>query len=233
MRLAEVNGDRYWLPRLPNTVGWLHRELQDWETALRLDGENVGLAKEMQMPEGEANSHVNLAHDFLSLGELERALDHLQQADRIYQQDVWYRWRYNLRLQSEMARHAILCGDLPRGTSHAENCLSNAVRTQAPKYVAWSHKLLGEIATMEDRVEDAEREFEMALATVSQYRCPTIEWKILAAAADLSGRRKDSARRDELMGRARNVIKSLADSVHEDRLRGLFVGSEVIRSLNN
>jgi hypothetical protein len=132
-----------------------------------------------------------------------------------------------------MARHAILCGDLPRGTSHAENCLNNAVRTQAPKYVAWSHKLLGEIATMEDRVEDAEREFGMALATVSQYRCPTIEWKILAAAADLSGRRKDSARRDELMGRARNVIKSLADSVHEDRLRGLFVGSEVIRSLNN
>jgi hypothetical protein len=35
------------------------------------------------------------------------------------------------------------------------------------------------------------------------------------------------------MGRARNVIKSLADSVHEDRLRRLFVGSEVIRSLNN
>jgi tetratricopeptide (TPR) repeat protein len=233
MRLAEVNGDRYWLPRLPNTVGWLHRELQDWETALRLDGENVGLAKEMQMPEGEANSHVNLAHDFLSLGELDRALDHLQQADRIYQQDVWYRWRYNLRLQSELARHAILCGDLPRGTSHAENCLSNAVRTQAPKYVAWSHKLLGEIAMMEDRAEDAEREFGMALATTSQYRCPTIEWKILAAAADLSGQRKDSARRDELMGRARNVIKSLADSVHEDRLRELFVGSEVIRSLKN
>jgi tetratricopeptide (TPR) repeat protein len=219
MRLAEVNGDRYWLPRLPNTVGWLHRELQDWETALRLDGENVGLAKEMQMPEGEANSHVNLAHDFLSLGEVDRASDHLQQAERIYQQDVWYRWRYNIRLQSEMARHAILRGDLKRGTLHAENCLSNAVSTQAAKYVAWSHKLLGDI--------------EMALATVTQYRCPTIEWKILAAAADLAGRRKDSARRNELLGRARNVIKSLADSVREDRLRELFVGSEVIRSLNN
>jgi len=41
MRLAEKNGERFWLSRFPNTLGWVYRELQDIDTALRLDAEGV------------------------------------------------------------------------------------------------------------------------------------------------------------------------------------------------
>ena len=64
------------------------------------------------MPEGEANAHVNLAGDYLNLGEPARAHDHLQKAEAIFEQDVWYRWRYNIRLKSEYARYWIMRGDL-------------------------------------------------------------------------------------------------------------------------
>ncbi len=30
MATARRNGDRFWLPRMPNGIGWIHRELQDF-----------------------------------------------------------------------------------------------------------------------------------------------------------------------------------------------------------
>ncbi|MCK4775797.1 MAG: AAA family ATPase, partial [Candidatus Krumholzibacteria bacterium] len=73
-RLAELNREKYWLPRLPNTVAWLHRELGDPEKSHHLNLENVELAREFEMPEGEANAQVNLAIDYLDLGDPARAL---------------------------------------------------------------------------------------------------------------------------------------------------------------
>jgi tetratricopeptide (TPR) repeat protein len=61
-RLAELNDERFWLPRLPNTLGWLHRELYDLETALRLDTESVRQGREFGHPEAEANARINLGH---------------------------------------------------------------------------------------------------------------------------------------------------------------------------
>ena len=31
MAVARRNGDRFWLPRVPNCIGWVHRELQDFD----------------------------------------------------------------------------------------------------------------------------------------------------------------------------------------------------------
>ena len=42
MRLAELNRERFWLSRFPNTLGWVYRELGDYKTALRLDAEDTG-----------------------------------------------------------------------------------------------------------------------------------------------------------------------------------------------
>src|SRR5262249_56107781 len=110
--LAELNGERYWLPRLPNTMGWLHRELQDLDTALRLDHEGVQMGRQLASSDAEANSHINLGHDYLMLGEPTRAYAHLQEAERLYNQHVWFRWRFNLRLQAEMAPYWIVRGGL-------------------------------------------------------------------------------------------------------------------------
>ncbi|MBM3791443.1 MAG: hypothetical protein FJW35_14005, partial [Acidobacteria bacterium] len=87
-RLAELNGDRFIITRIPNALGWLHRELLDMETALKWDGDGVRIAREMGCDEAEANSHVNLGHDYLALGEPARAWEHLEEAARIFERDV-------------------------------------------------------------------------------------------------------------------------------------------------
>ena len=149
IRLAELNGERFWLSRFPNTLGWIRREAQDFEAALRLDSENVSLAREMEIPEAEANSLVNLGHDYLSLGEADRAFGHFQEAAAIYEQDVWFRWRYETRLQAELARYWIF--SRVSRTSHSprhgmlEDRGSDAV-TQVHRLGAqgaWRHRLAG------------------------------------------------------------------------------------------
>src|SRR5262249_37349969 len=82
-RLAELNAMPVGLSRIPNTLGWLHRELLDMDSALRLDGEGARLARELGMIKMEANSHVNLGHDYVVVGELERAFEHLQYAEQL------------------------------------------------------------------------------------------------------------------------------------------------------
>ena len=232
IRLAELNGERFFLSRLPNTLGWIHREAQDIETALRLDSENVAMAREMGFQEAEANSLVNLGHDYLSLGELDQAFGHFQQAATIYEQDVWFRWRHNTRLQAELARYWILRGSLETAARHATSSLKTAEVTQSPKYIAWAHKVLGDIASLEDRVEDAKREYGIALQTVDAHPCPTTHWRILAARADLARKLKDTTAIEEFHGLARKVIQGLAESIREKPLRQTFLTSKAIRELS-
>jgi hypothetical protein len=45
-------------PRIPNTRGWIYRELQDFDSAIRVNQEGTGMSHEMRFPEGIASSHI-------------------------------------------------------------------------------------------------------------------------------------------------------------------------------
>jgi tetratricopeptide (TPR) repeat protein len=231
LRLAELLGDRFMLPRVANTRGWVLSELFDTEAALRVNTEAVGLALEIGDVEAECMGRINAARDCLTLGEPEQAREHLQQAATRCEQDVWFRWVYYPRLQAEMAAYWITRGDLPQAISCARVSLEDAERTSTRKRMAWAHKLLGEIAALEDRPEDAGREFGAALRILEHHACPTIEWQILRAAAVAAGARGDSVARSELMGRARAVARSLAESIRDDALQQNFLRSKPIRDV--
>jgi len=233
MRLAELTGERFWLSRLPNCLGWLHRELHDLDTAVHLDAESVRQGREFGIAEAEANAQVNLGHNYLVLGEPARAFEHLQEAKSLYDQDVWFRWRYNLRLQAELATYWIARGDLKAAAFHATESLQGAEATLSRKHLAWAHKLLGDIAALEERVLDGQRSYATALGVLQRHPCPTIEWKILKAAAELARRQKDDAASAEFLGRARAVVQSLAGAIHDDKLRQGFLAAKPVRDLSS
>jgi tetratricopeptide (TPR) repeat protein len=231
MRLAELLGDRFWLPRLANTRGWLLSELGDTEAALRVNIEAAGLAVEIGDVEAECMGRINAARDYLTLEEPEHAWGELQQAETRCRQDSWFRWVYYPRLRAEMASYWMTRGDLHQARSWAQRSLEDAERTMSRKRIAWAHKLLGEISMLGDRSEEAEREFEAALHVLDRHPCPMIEWRILRAAASAAGARGDSAARDELLARARVVVHTLADSVHDDVQRRKFLNSQAVRDV--
>jgi hypothetical protein len=83
---------------------------------------------------------------------------------------------------------------------------------------------------MEERFADARRDYEAALSVLRCHRCPTIEWKILLAAAGMASAYHDTPLAEHYRGRCRTVIRSLADSITEDKLRRSFLKSEPVMS---
>ncbi len=226
LRLAELNNERYWLSRYPNTLGWAYQELQELEAALQLDRVGAQVARENGYGKPEANSHINLAHLYLDIGELQRALRHLREAERIFEADVWFRWRYNIRLKAEMARYWMRQGETKKAAQSADESLALAEPRKARKHMAWAHKPLGDIAVMEERFIDARHNYEAALSVLEHHHCPTIEWKILLAAAEMAGVYRDLSLAEHYRGRCQAVVRFLADSITDDSLRRRFLKSE-------
>ena len=228
-KLVELHGLPHGKERSTNTLGWLHYELQDIEKAIQLNTESVKFAQNIKDMEAEVNARVNLCQNYLMVGEYERALEHLQESQKLYDQDVWFRWRYNIRIQVGFANYWIVRGDLKLAREYAITALNEAERTLSRKYIAWCNKLLGDITLLEDRIEDAQNHFNSAVALLSNYPCPTIEWRILNSAIALAKKIGDDHKRDELIARKRVVIQSLADSVDDEKLRNIFLSSKAVR----
>jgi len=227
LRLADLLGDRFWRPRIENTRGWLLAEVCDTEAALRMNTGAVRMAREFGDVEAECNSHINAARDYLALGEPDNALLHLQRAEALYRDDVWFRWVYYSRLQAETAGYWLAKGDLRQAQACARVSLDAAERTANRKRVASARKVLGTIAVLEDRASDARREFNAALAVLDGHACPTIEWQILTSAAAVAG----DARRRDLLARAASVVQKLAGSIRQPALQASFLRSKTIRDL--
>lgn len=229
MRLAEKNRERFWLSRYPNTVGWIYRELQDFETALRLDTEGAEAARENGYAKPEANSHANIALDYMDMGDPSRALEHLDRASQLFEEDVWFRWRYNTRTKAVLARYWLMRGDIGKARDAARDCLALAEPRKSRKYIAWSYKLLGDIAMAEERLPEAQAAYGAAIELLNRYRCPLIEWRVLQAAAGTADAARDSNLAAEYRARCRQVIHSLADSLTDESLKRQFLNSQAIR----
>ena len=44
--MAQRNGDAFWWPRLPNCLGWIYRELQDFDRAADYDQQGLDIGRE-------------------------------------------------------------------------------------------------------------------------------------------------------------------------------------------
>ena len=231
-RIAELNGERFVLARIPNTVGWLHRELFDLEGALEFDLEGIRLSQQIGDNEAEINSRINAGQVHLMLGEHERASEHLQRAESLLDRFNWFTWLFRIRLEAELGCYSIAKGDLRTAQAHVSNSLDIASRSLCRKHMAWALKLKADIAVLEDRVNDASHGYEAALDVLVNHTCPPIEWQIRKAYAELFQRTGKSTAGDDQIRHARAVVKSLADSVPEERLRQVLLSSRPVRDLS-
>ena len=149
-------------------------------------------------------------------------------AQKIFGEDVWFRWRYNIRLQAVLAQYWIDKNDLVMARKHAEASEEAARTHQSKKHRAWALKILGEIALLEDNVGGARKYYEDALGILTVDPCPTIAWKVLKGRADLAKQLGDVAGSDDFRGRARAIVKNLADSLPEDKIRIRFLKSRSV-----
>lgn len=223
MRIGDINGERFWSLRIPNTIGWIYSELLDPATALKNNLDGVLAAQQEGMPEAEANSHINLSNAYTALGDLTLAWRHLSEGERILSAEgEWLKWRLTIRLELEKANYWLVRGDAGQARASATLALAKAEAVLARKHIAWARKLLAEIDLLEGNPAQATIECRIAREILTLYPCPLIEWKVLLAArqaALLCGHSDDAER---MLNKARKTLAVLAESVRDPDLRQRF-----------
>jgi predicted ATPase len=230
-RLAELNGERFVLARIPNTFGWLHREIFNLEHSLECDLEGIRLSEQIDDNEALINSRINAGQIHLLMGEHQPALEHLQEAGLLLDRFNWFTWNFRIRLEAELASYSISRGDLREAENHASKSVDLATQALTRKHVAWGRKIRADIAALDDRVEDARRDYDEALAVLAGHPCPPIEWQIRKASAELFRRVHKSVESDDQIQHARAIVNGLVESILDPKLRGVLLGSRTVREL--
>jgi tetratricopeptide (TPR) repeat protein len=224
MQMGEINGERFWFSRIPNTIGWIYSELLDPETALKYNLDGVLAAQEAQQPEVEANSHINLSNAYTALGDLDRAWIHVSEGARILRtaSGDWLKWRFIIRLELENANYWLARRDLVKARAAATHGLAQAAAVLARKHMAWAHKLFADIKLLEGNPEKAATECRIAREILGHFPCPFIEWKVLLASRQAALLCGNSDEAERMLNEARKTLAGLADSIRDPEVRQKF-----------
>jgi tetratricopeptide (TPR) repeat protein len=231
MALARRNGDRFVLPRLPNCIGWLYRELQDFDHALEWDRQGFELARECGVVEAEANSLINLGCDFAHLGEDRKTLPAFRDVEACFHRDEYFRWRYNLRLQAGASEYWLSRGDPERAEEHAQRLLEEAAPREVRKYIAVAHKLLAEAAMARGDLTDAEGKLAAALDLLHSYPAPLVAWKTYVVLGRLRRQRGDGEPARDAFAQAAAIVGEITANIRDEGLRATFLNSTAVREV--
>ncbi len=231
--VCERIGDRAHRSRLLNTLGWLHAEIGDHETALAFNQRSAEIAQEMvelklvpSAAEVWANASINQAGDHIARGELDEAGELLARLrTRVEDEtDPWMMWRYRLHLLDAEARHALARGVPDAALRLAQQELAGARRHQARKLEARAQELSARALLVLEQRPEAEAELRAAGATAAEIGYAPVRWRALALDAELARRAGDGARAERSAAAARALTAELAVALPDARLRQALTG---------
>lgn len=229
--MAGRNGDRFWYPRMPNCIGWMHRELQDFEGAHKHDQEGLEVARQYHVLEAEANSLINLGIDHTLEGKPDETVSAFHKTREIFERDAWFRWRYSIRLEAATAWHWLRQGDLDQAREFAQRLLDTASHHEVHKYIAEAHRLRAQIAIAADDPAAAQAEFAAALDELQRYPAPLVAWRTHADLGRLQAKQGDATAAHSSFFRAAEIINFCANNVTDDSLRTIFMNSTAVRAV--
>jgi hypothetical protein len=220
--MARRNGAVSWLSKVPNCLGWIHRELQDFEGALAFDREGAETAHRLGVGEAEVNSVINLASDQFLTGNQDELCSAMKSAESILSREAWFRWRFEIRLQAVRAEQTL-------SRAEADRLLEKATGYRARKYMVAGRTLLARIAMAEGDTATAEVELNAAIGILHDYPAPLVAWKTYSILGRLQAQlgRQKAAR--AAFSEAASIIRDIAGNIGDERLRGIFVDSAAVQ----
>ncbi len=220
---ARRNGDLFWHPRFPNCIGWIYRELYDFESAHKYNEEGIDVSRLHHVMEAEANSLINRGIDCTHEGNHEQTAVAFHEVRDIFERDAWFRWRYNIRLEAAMADHWLKKGDLDKAREFVERLFATATEHEVHKYIAVAHHLRARVAVAANDLSEAEKNFDLALAELERYPVPLVAWKVHAGKARLKTQMGQEAEAQESSTRASEIVNFIASNVTNETLRANFL----------
>ncbi|MCZ7571669.1 MAG: AAA family ATPase [Ardenticatenaceae bacterium] len=229
-RLAEAGGDRYFLPRLPNTIGWVYSELGDLRQAEEWNRRSIALARETGWLEAEANALVNLGSDALRAGRRSQAREHFERAATLIERDDWFTWRYRMRLLVGLGELALLERAPEQAVAFARQALALAEPTRSRKHAGHAWLLSGR-AMLAAGAPPAEvlAQVEQAQALARASGHPPLLWTSARELAHLHARLGHEVEAAACRAAARAAIEAVTGSIRDPALRRSFLAAEPVQ----
>jgi len=229
---AIASGDTFWLARVHNPVGGVHAELFDLETAFERNREGAEVARRIwPWPEPQAHAYLKMGHVCLLRGDHGAARIEFRRAWEMFDEDVWFRWRWHIPLARGEGELALREGRLDDAWKRAVESLDLATRTDSRKHVARALCLQGEILATTGRIDEALSHLEDATRLAERIGARPDLWRCLAALGRVRVARGYDAGAEEAYGRASQVIESIASGLGRPSLRGSFLAAEPVRQV--
>ncbi len=228
IHIARRNGDLFWYPRLPNCIGWLHRELHDLEGAVKYDQEGLEVGRQHSVLEAQANSLINLGCDYTQSGAADRVAPAFREVQEIFARDAWFRWRYSIRLQAGTAALSLKEGRLDDAVADAKRLQEIAEQYGASKYVAVAQNLMAAAARRRGDREGALAHLRAAVERLRLNPAPLVGWKTHAALGRLLADAGEPTAAGEAYGESARVIRTIAEQTRDERLRNTFLTSHAV-----
>ena len=222
--IAKRNGDIFWLSRMPNAFGWIHREMQDFEAADGFDREGAAIGHEAGFGEAEVNSVINLAMDRLQSNDPATVGSAMKTAASLLSHDAWFRWRFEIRFLHARAAHTLARTD-------AIALLEKATQYGAHKYVIIARTLLSRIAMLSADLETAAEEIKAACAMLKHYPALLCAWRAYAMLGRIEMECGNPDAGITAYRLAVSNIRYVADHIDDKRLRSIFLSSDAIRDV--
>jgi class 3 adenylate cyclase/tetratricopeptide (TPR) repeat protein len=234
LALAAKLGEEINSHRLLNSLGWLHIECGDLETALDLNRQGAEGARKRGDPETIANAEINLGDIFLARGDLALAHEYLEGVHRLVNDpstSEWMKWRYSTHLFASLGELWLARGDHAKATEFCDHCLDIATRTQSRKNLVKGWRLKGEIALARRQWDAAGSALGQALTIAQAIGNPTQLWKTYLALGRFytDNKKRESAERAFHAGR--EVIDRIKDRLQSTTLRASLESAPMIRQV--
>ncbi|MCA9878448.1 MAG: AAA family ATPase [Thermomicrobiales bacterium] len=222
---AEI-GERYYLSKLLNTLGWLHLEVGAADMAREWDLralETVRSSKLDRVTEAERYTLLNLASDELAAGRVLAAAAYLHEFAPLRDQSDYGRYRYLNRAQLVQADLALAQGDAVSALNAATTAGRLASEMAMRKNLARSHLLTGRALLALRRPREALATLRDGVALADDLGHGRLRWQgRLWLGQGLAATHQDATL---TLLEARQILEELGRAIDEDALRAALWAS--------
>jgi DNA-binding SARP family transcriptional activator len=233
LKLSEATGDRFWRARLLNTIGWVYRDLFNFDLALRYDHASLELARANtpRLTEAEGNALANLATVYWLMGQYDLANVYLNDGLALSVNEPFMRWRYSTRLVIMQGRLALIAGDLTAAWDATEQSLELARNTKSRKNIARACLLRSQVLLAQGMIDGARAAVRHALAVAQQLQAVGMIWNCHLALAELEQAAHQDQEAQIHYCAARVIIERIASRLTDPALRERFLDAVPVRKL--